>query len=130
MPIEHLQAVADAFEKWNAGDFDGAAEHFSEDCEWDAHLSALEADRYTGRAAITGMFRDLTEHLDLQMNFRHMEQVGDKVLVDVFATAAGRSSGAEATDSWFQLYSFREGQVCRVQPFESRDEAVAAAESK
>ena len=45
MPIEHLQAVADAFEKWNAGDFDGAAEHFSEDCEWDAHLSALEQAR-------------------------------------------------------------------------------------
>jgi ketosteroid isomerase-like protein len=129
VPVEHLQTVADAFEKWNRDDFAGAVEHFTEDAEWEAQISALDSSLYRGRAEIEGMFRDIAEHLELRMNFRHIEEIGDKVLVDVFATAAGKSSGAEVDAGWFQLYSFREGGVCRVQPFESRDDAVAAAEA-
>ena len=128
MPIEHLQTVTDAFEQWNRREFGAAAERFTDDCEWHSWLSAVDAPVFRGRAELESAWRDVLEHMELELDFARMEEVGDKVLVDVVARATGERSGAPADSSWFQLYSFRGGLVSKVEPFASRDDAIAAAE--
>jgi ketosteroid isomerase-like protein len=127
MGAERMQTVAEAFERWNREDFEGASEYFTSDCEWRPQIGALDAKLYSGREALAAMFRDISEDLKLSLNFRHMEAIGDKVLVEVFARPIGDAGGASVEDDWFQLYSFREGEICKVEPFESRDDAIAAA---
>jgi ketosteroid isomerase-like protein len=120
---EHLGVVALAFERWNQGDYDGAAELFAEDAEWYPRLKVLRGEVFRGRATIQAMFRRVTEELDLMVNFRRMELAGEAVLVEVFAQRAVD----DVEDEWFHLFSFRDNQIVRVEPFAERDAAIEAA---
>ena len=122
--IESLQTVADAFERWNSGDFAGAAELFAEDAEWQTRLDAFGGDAVRGREKLEEMFRRVTEDLALTVNFRRMEPIGDNVLVEVFAS--GRAD-ADPVEEWFQVFSFSDRAISRVQPYSSHEEAAAAA---
>jgi ketosteroid isomerase-like protein len=126
MSAEHLGVVALAFERWNQGDYEGAAELFAEDAEWHPRLKALRGEVFKGRATIEGMFRRVTEEMELIVNFRRMELAGDAVLVEVFA----RRAVDDVEDEWFHLFTFRDKLIARVEPFNERDAAIAAAESR
>ncbi|MDX6617240.1 MAG: SnoaL-like domain [Solirubrobacterales bacterium] len=123
MSAEHLGVVALAFERWNQGDYESAAELFAEDAEWHPRLKALRGEVFRGRATIEGMFRRVTEEMELIVNFRRMELAGDAVLVEVFAQRAADN----VEDEWFHLFTFRDNQILRVEPFTERDAAIAAA---
>ena len=123
-PNEHMQLVTDAFERWTGGDFRGACELFTPDATWYTQTRYLPAEAYTGREAIEDMLRELATHTELSMDFSRMEAVGDKVLVHVYA----RTMDDDApNDDWFQLYSFRDGGIAKVEPHDNRDDAAAAA---
>ena len=78
---------------------------------------------------MAGVWRDIAEHFNLEMDFSRMEEVGGCVLVHVHARGTGAESGASAEEDWFQLYSFRGDEIVRVQAFDARDDALAAAKS-
>jgi ketosteroid isomerase-like protein len=120
---EHLGVVALAFERWNQGDYEGAAELFAEDAEWLPRLKALRGEVFKGRATIQDMFRRVTEEMELIVNFRRMELAGDAVLVEVIAMRAADN----VEDEWFHLFTFRDNQIVRVEPFSERDAAIEAA---
>ena len=119
-----LQCVADAFERWNRGDFAGAAELFAEDAEWQTRLDAFGGDAVGGREALEAMFRRVTVDLKMSVNFRRLELVGDKVLVEVFASGAGDTDPVE---EWFQVFAFSDDLIARVDPFSTHEDAAAAA---
>lgn len=122
----HMQLVTDAFERWTGGDFRGACELFTPDATWHTQTKYLPAEVYTGREAIEGMLRELAGHTELSMDFSRMEAVGDKVLVHVYArTMDDDAPGGD----WFQLYSFKDGAIAKVEPHDSRSDAAAAAAS-
>lgn len=129
MAGERLQVVADAFEAWNGGDYAAAVQHFSEDGEWYPYLGALEASVYRGREELQTLFRDLREHLEIQLELVSIEEVGDKALVRVRAQGAGSVSGASTAAEWFQVYSFEGNHIHRVQAFKAREAAIGAAEA-
>jgi ketosteroid isomerase-like protein len=54
-------------------------------------------------------------------------EIGEQVLVDLTFRATGRGSGVELEKPEFHLWSFREGKIARLQWFNRRDEALAAA---
>jgi ketosteroid isomerase-like protein len=54
-----------------------------------------------------------------------MELAGDAVLVEVFAQRAADN----VEDEWFHLFTFRDTQIVRVEPFTERDAAIEAAAS-
>ena len=123
-----LVTVTRAYEAWNRKDFEGSVTDFTDDVEWHPHIGAVDSRLFRGPEEIAAMFKDISEHFDLEMNFTRMEEIGDFVLVDVSAQGRGVESGASAEDSWFQVYRFRGDQVCRIDAFDSREEAIAAAE--
>jgi len=123
MSAEHLGVVALAFERWNEGDYHGAAELFAPEAEWHPRLKALRGEVFRGRATIESMLQRVTEEMELMVNFRRMELAGDGVLVEVFA----RRTADDIEDEWFHLFSFDGGEISRVEPFTDRDEAIAAA---
>ena len=129
MAGERLQVVADAFEAWNGGDYAAAVQHFSEDGEWYPYLGALEASVYRGREELQTLFRDLREHLELQLELVSIEEIGDRALVCVRAHGAGAVSGASTAAEWFQVYTFEGDHIHRVRAFEAREAAVVAAEA-
>lgn len=121
---ENMQLVTDAFERWTGGDFRGACELFTTDATWYPQTRYLTAEAYTGREAIEGMLRELAAHTELSMDFSRMEVVGEKIVVHVYA----RTMDDEAPDAdWFQIYSFRDGGIAKVEPYDSHDDATAAA---
>ena len=128
MGAEQLQTVADAFERWSAGDFDGAAALCTEDVEWYPRID-LDQRVARGREQVAAMFRDRAEHVDLRMDFSRMEPVGDEVVVHVLAEATGGESGAKVAEDWFQLHRLQDGLICKIENFDTREQAVAAAEA-
>ena len=126
MSVEALQCVADAYERWNRGDYAGAAELFAEDAEWQTKLDAFGGQVVSGRDGLEAMFRRLREELDLSVNFRRLELIGDKVLVEVFASGQHDSDPIE---EWFQVFTFDGEAISQVVPFASHGEAMAAAEA-
>jgi len=125
MAAKKLQTVAEAFEAWNRDDFAAAVEHFTEDVEWHPHIGDTETRR--GRKELERLFRETAEDAKLRLNFSHMEAVGERILVDVFATPVEGGGADEPDAGWFQLYSFRDGAICVVESFGKREDAVEAA---
>jgi ketosteroid isomerase-like protein len=123
----HLQSVAEAYERWSRGDFEGAAALCTDDVAWHPHID-IDARVHNGRDEVAQMFRDRAEQVGLRLDFSRMEEVGDKVLVHMVAEVTGEESAAEA-DDWFQLHWLRDGLMCRVEAFDTREEAVTAAGS-
>ena len=126
MSAEALQCVADAYERWNRGDSAGAAELFVEDAEWQTKLDAFGGQVVSGRDGLETMFRRLREELGMSVNFRRLELIGDKVLVEVFASGQHDSDPIE---EWFQVFTFDGEAISQVVPFASHSEARAAAEA-
>ncbi len=124
MSAEALRCVADVFERWNRGDYAGAAALFAGDAEWQTRLDAFGGAAVSGADALEAMFRRVTEDLNMTVDFRHMEPIGERVLVEVFASGRGDTDPIE---EWFQVFSFGEGKISHVAPFATYEEAAAAA---
>ena len=52
---------------------------------------------------------------------------GDQVLVTVFYSARGRSSGIKYEERLFDVYTFSDGKCVRKREFRERSDAIAAA---
>lgn len=65
---------------------------------------------------------------DFDYDSSNMEAVGPHVVLDVVITARGRESGAPVEWRQTQLWTFRHGWVIGLRPYQSREEALAAAE--
>jgi ketosteroid isomerase-like protein len=128
MAIDHVEIVRRAFDSFNRRELGIAAEAFEPDAEWIAYLAALEEHTYRGREQIEAMWREvLTGFPDFRIEL--IEVVGereDSIVVKVEFQGMGRTSGADTRTTVFQVVSFREAKVTRVEGFRDRTEALDA----
>jgi uncharacterized protein len=129
MSQENMEIVRRGFTAFNDGDFNAMMRNFAEDIEWRliGGFADLVGAEFRGHAGVRRFFDDLMENLG--RNRSEMEAIleaEDRVVVIVHTRGAGATSGAPATMRWGQVYTFREGQISRVDNYYEASEALAA----
>jgi hypothetical protein len=84
-----------------------------------------------GPDAVIRQWLDMFDAFDvLEITFRRAEEVGEELLVTVTEHARGRQSGAATDKVEFHLWAFRpDGMPWRLREFDTREEALAAADA-
>jgi ketosteroid isomerase-like protein len=129
MSHENVETARRAFDNFNRRELATAVEAFDPDAEWIPYLAALEEHTYRGRERIEAMWREvLGDFPDFRIEL--MEVVtdrGDIIVFKVEFLGMGRASGADTRAAVFQVVSFRDEKVARVEGFRDRAEALEAA---
>jgi ketosteroid isomerase-like protein len=89
---------------------------------------ASEPDTYRGHEGVRrylGSFGDAMEGVHFEG--QEFTSVGDKVLVDTKMHARGRTTGIEAEQRAFLVWTLREGMVTRMETFAEQGQALEAA---
>jgi ketosteroid isomerase-like protein len=89
---------------------------------------ASEPDTYRGHEGVRryfGSFGDAMEGVSFEG--QEFTSVGDKVLVDTKMHARGRTTGIEAEQRAFLVFTLREGMVTSVETFAEQEQALEAA---
>jgi ketosteroid isomerase-like protein len=128
MSDEDVEVARRAFDSFNRRDLASAAEAFNPDAEWIPYLTALEEDAYRGREQIEAMWRDVLRNFpDFRIELMELVTArGDTLVFRVEFQGMGRASGADTRTTVFQVVSFRDGRVARVESFRDRRDALGA----
>ncbi len=128
MSEENVELVRDAYAAFNRGDYETALTAFHPEIEWVPYLGALQGSIYRGRQALLEMWNDINEHLGgaFRIEAREIVDRGETIVVVVEAHGTGSSSGAELRQKWAQVASLRDGLIVRVEPYSTREAALAA----
>ena len=89
---------------------------------------ATEPDTYRGHEGVRrwfGSFGDAMEGIYLEG--QEFTAAGDKVLVDTVLHARGRTTGIDAVQRAFVVWTLRDGLVTRADTFAERGQALEAA---
>jgi ketosteroid isomerase-like protein len=90
---------------------------------------ASEPDTYRGFDGIRRYFGSFGDAMqDLYFESDGFTVVGDQVLVETTMHARGRTTGIEAAQRAFLLWTVRAGKVSRMETFAEREQALRAAE--
>jgi ketosteroid isomerase-like protein len=128
MSQDDVEVARRAFDSFNRRELASAVEAFDPDAEWIPYLTALEEDTYRGRDQIAAMWRDVLRNFP-DFRIELMEVVtgrGDTLVLEVEFQGVGRASGADTRTTVFQVVSFRDGRVARVEGFRDRRRALEA----
>ena len=120
-----LKRVLAAYDAFNRGDFDAAAEHLHPEVQWN-RVAEVEQP-VEGRDAVRSMFEPeiwSRQHTDVHRS----EVIGDFVLLDTTFHGTGAGSGIELNQLGFHLWRIEDGKGREFLFFLDRDEAVAAAQ--
>jgi ketosteroid isomerase-like protein len=128
---ELADIVTEGIRLFNERRYDESLAALSEDVEWRTGLQpllGLEATR--GREGVREFW--LEAHAgwdDFRVEPVEAEELdGSTVLVTVRYFGRGHASGLEFENQTFSLYKLRDGQICSVRDFGTRDAALVAHE--
>jgi ketosteroid isomerase-like protein len=119
------------FELFNRGEFDQAVELLAEDVCWRARLGAVEGHgALTGRTEVAKAWREQSDALGgvgvFRLELLEIEQLGGGViLVRQRLSGRGAISGADVSDDFVTVWTFRGGQPIRVDSYDDRAAALA-----
>jgi ketosteroid isomerase-like protein len=116
--------IREAYEAFNRGDFDAAAEHLHPDVVFQ-RVAEVEG-ALEGQAAVReNMTPDVWQRQELEIHA--LEAIGERILIEATFHASGAGSGIELHQTGYHLWRIREGKGAEFRFFLDRDEAVAAA---
>jgi ketosteroid isomerase-like protein len=125
----NVEVARRAFDSFNRRDLAAAGENLHPDAVWIPYLAALEQASYRGRDRIVAMWREVIGEVpDIRLVLVEvLKDAGDTLVTEVEFQGMGRASGADIRTTLFQVLSFRDGKVTRVQGFRDLKEALAAS---
>jgi ketosteroid isomerase-like protein len=126
---EALDIVRKSAERWNAGDFEGMFELYSDDLVVVTGSHWLEANVTTeGKDAFRKSTRDwLSVWESIEMETDHVEAFGDRVVARGHWRSKGLLSGVEGKIPMHMVLTVRDGRIARLEWYPDHDSAVAAA---
>jgi ketosteroid isomerase-like protein len=117
--------VVAAYEAFNRGDFDAAAEHLHPEVQWNRVAEFEQA--VSGRERVRSMFEPEV-WASQRTEIHRAEVIGECVLLDTTFHGKGMASGIELDQGGYHLWRIEDGKGREFTFFEDRDEAIAAAE--
>jgi ketosteroid isomerase-like protein len=132
MSQEALDIVRQSAERWNAGDFEGMFELYSEDMvvvtgeHWPEANVTME-----GKDA----FRETTEDWlsvwkEIELETDHVEAYGERVVARGHWRLTARVSGVAGTMPIHMVLTVRDGKIARLEYYPDHERAVAAARAR
>jgi ketosteroid isomerase-like protein len=120
-----VRRFVDAF---NRLDVDALAGEYDPDVELHEWPAAPGARTYRGRDGVRAALDSWLEVWEwMRVEIEDLIETGDRVLVILFQRAKGRGSEIEVQTRTFNVYTFRDGKVSRIQLFTEREPALEAA---
>jgi ketosteroid isomerase-like protein len=121
------EALLQAFEQFASGDFRSATRFYDPAVEWIEHRLVPGAGEFGGLDDVRSGFRGWLSSWDrYRLELLELSEHGDRYFAAVRGSGRGVSSGVPAEDLFFQVWTFRDGRVVRIENFAERDEALAA----
>ncbi len=132
MSQENIERVRQGIEAFNRRDFDAALDALRDDVTWERFLSRAEnvTPMIRGKEELRSVWENQVEAVDIRAEPDEFIAVGDKVVVPMRVVGRGRGSEIPLTASVTWVWTMdSDGLVARVEVFESREDALKAAES-
>ncbi len=129
MSEENVEAIRAAYEQYySRGEFGPFLEAITEDFEFVTATEMPDAGTYRGPKA-HAWIRTYIESFDefTQEATEVLDAGGEKVVAAVLQRGRPRGSGAPVESRWWQVVTFRDGVVARVEMFSQREDAFEAA---
>jgi ketosteroid isomerase-like protein len=131
MSRENVDIVRGMCEAFARGDWEAGVRPLDPDVVWDTTTMGVwpEAEVLTGREAVIDFFRRFLGTWDeYHADFEDYVDAGDHVVVTIRDGGRGKGSGVEVERRFAQLWTVRGGSVVAFRAYESRAEALRAAE--
>jgi ketosteroid isomerase-like protein len=127
---DNVETVREFTRLFEAGDRDAWRKYFDPAVVWDASASGMpSAGVYHGHEGVERFFRDwLATWSDYEIETSEYIDEGDAVVVVYRQAGTGRGSGIRAERHFFGVYDLRDSKVVRFRMFESREQALDAAD--
>ena len=128
MPSENVEAVNRIYEGWERGDFAKAVPEFASDVVMVIDPEIPDAGEYRGLEGIRAYTIGFLQAWDtLTIAPKSIDDLGDKILVEVEQTGVGKDSGVPVTLNYFHLWTLRDGSVVRLDSILREERALEAA---
>jgi ketosteroid isomerase-like protein len=124
--VEIVRRVCQAFAE---GDLDTVYDLVAPDVEWDfSHADTWPEEQiYRGYDSIAEFFDKWVDGWeDYRFEVEDIIDAGDKAVAIVRDEGRGKSSGIRLERRHAEVWTFREGKVVRIEPFDDRAEALEA----
>jgi ketosteroid isomerase-like protein len=133
-PTRNVEIVRRRSSALIAGDRDELRELIRDtmhpDCEWVPRVTAVEGRTYRGHEGMLEFVEDFLASFSVRYRVDELRAVGDRAVLFLGAMELrGRESGADVRQEVGVVYEFEDGLMRRGEVFDSRAEALAAAEA-
>jgi len=128
MSRENVDFVREVYAEWERGNFQAGVDRYDPDAVLVQHPGFPEAGTYQGLegfAAYMHTFLDAWEKVTIEA--AELTDAGDSVVAEVVQIGVGKGSGASVEFRYFQVWTFRDGKVIRLEVIRDRDAAFEAA---
>ena len=128
MSHQNVEAVRRTYERWARGDFAASLDLLDAQAVLVIGSDFPDAGTYEGLEGIREYMRGFLEPWTrVTIAAEELTDAGDAVLAAVRQSGTGESSGVETELRYFQVWSFRDGKVVRLEGFRDRARALEAA---
>jgi ketosteroid isomerase-like protein len=125
---ESERLIRRGYDAWNRGDWAGMEELLAPDFEVDATDRVLNPDRYEGIAGFRRLAGEMAEIWDTWV-IEPLEIIvnGERTFVAHSVRARGKGSGVEVVQTYWSVWTVRDGRGVKLSLFVDRGRALAAA---
>jgi ketosteroid isomerase-like protein len=117
-----------AYDAFNRGDIDALLAITCEDVEWHPAPEDPDSTPQYGHAGVRRFVEQWTDVLrELHVRQEELIEEGDCVVARMHYVGRGRGSGVPVEARVYQVFSFRDGLVARIDEFYDREQALEAA---
>jgi ketosteroid isomerase-like protein len=125
---EHEQLIRQGYEAWNRDDWESMEQLLAPDFEVDATDRVLNPDRYEGIDGFRRLAGEMAEVWDTwEIEPLELVERGEMVFVAHRVRARGKGSGVEVNQTYWSVWTLRDGKGVKLSLFVDRDRALAAA---
>ena len=126
MSQENLEVVCEMVRAWARGDRDAARAAFDPEVTW--VMPVIDNPVSVGVAAMEQAVETWRrEWADYGIEIEEAIDVGDQIVVATKQRGTGTASGAYVEQPHFGVYAVRDSKIVRVEFFDTKAEALAAA---
>jgi ketosteroid isomerase-like protein len=121
-----MQSLRRGYDAFNRGDFNAAVAEMHPEVEWKRAEWAPETTPLRGADAVKAwMTPDIFENQKVAVE--EVIQNGDKVFVQAMFSGRAIGSGIEISNRAWHVWTVRDGKAARLEFFQDRSDALAAA---
>ncbi len=127
-PSANMIALRSIFAGFAQGDFASAVASYAPDVEWEERRGVPGRGAFKGLEGLGSAFRDwLSVWEDYRCEPIEIIDSGERVFAAVRGRGRGSRSGIETAEVFFQVWTFKDGKVARIENHREREDALVAA---